>query len=752
MSAAPRAPSPLLSLLLLSTMLSATPALAQQTDPEGTAESATGQAEAVTENIGADIVVTARRREEKLIDVPISLTVVTGEALDNQGALDITFLQRQTPNFTIETARGSNSTLIAFIRGVGQQDPLWGFEPGVGLYVDDVYIARPQGAVLDIFDVARTEVLRGPQGTLYGRNTIGGAIKYVTNRLGNDLAFQGRAMFGSYDQVDLIGRFVAPVTSKLSVGGAVAWYNRDGYGENLVTGEDNYNKDVLGFRGSAEWQPNERLFIRIAGDRTADNSNPRHGHREVGNGGLPAFEPPENEYDTAAGILGDQKVVTWGVSGTVEYMISDEWAAKSITAWRQGYTDTIIDFDSTQGPILDVPAFYNDDQFTQEVQLLWNSERFQGVAGFFYLNGTAAGAFDTVLGLLNTTIFTSGSVDTSSVAFYGDVTWNLSEKWILSGGLRWTQDKKTGTVYRQNFTGIRSPEFGNPGAIPGLVRTDYTNSRTDSKLTPRFTLTYQFNPDVNAYVSYAEGFKSGGFDMRGDAILTPTTVEGYAPETLNSVEAGLKGNFLENSLYLALAGFYSKYNDQQVTIQVPSIAGGIASFVDNAGKAVIWGFEAEAIAQLPMGFSWNLGVGYTNADYKEFLTYIFGGTTPVDVADQRWFQNTPSWTINTSVTWTGDVFGGQLLVMPMLYMRSGYQLFEVRVPELDEPGGYVLFDFSVNWIAPSERWKLGFYARNLTDARYRTGGYNFPGAAFGNSITGFYGAPRTFSGAIEFRY
>ena len=126
---------------------------------------------------GGDIIVTARRREETLQDVPISVTAFTGEALSQQGAVDITTLQDKTPNLTLQIARGSNSTLIAFIRGVGQQDPLWGFEPGVGLYVDDVYIARPQGAVLDIFDVQRVEVLRGPQGTLYGRNTIGGAVK-----------------------------------------------------------------------------------------------------------------------------------------------------------------------------------------------------------------------------------------------------------------------------------------------------------------------------------------------------------------------------------------------------------------------------------------------------------------------------------------------------------------------------------------------------------------------------------------------
>jgi iron complex outermembrane receptor protein len=163
-----------LPLLALVASLAA-PAMAQQAPAVETAEASSD-----------DIIVSARRRDESLINVPIAVSVFSGQTLEAQGAPDITALQRQAPNLTLQVARGSNSTLIAFIRGVGQQDPLWGFEPGVGLYVDDVYIARPQGAVLDIFEVDRVEILRGPQGTLYGRNTIGGAIKYVTRRLGHE--------------------------------------------------------------------------------------------------------------------------------------------------------------------------------------------------------------------------------------------------------------------------------------------------------------------------------------------------------------------------------------------------------------------------------------------------------------------------------------------------------------------------------------------------------------------------------------
>ena len=209
------------------------------------------QADENTRTLGR-VTVTAQRREEDLLDVPLSVTAIGSERLEVTGAVDITSIQRSTPNATIEVARGSNSTLIAFIRGVGQQDPLWGFEPGVGLYVDDVYIARPQGAILDIFDVDRVEVLRGPQGTLYGRNTIGGAIKYVTKPLGNEPDLKVKANLGSYSQADVIVSGSTPLSDTFAVGGAIAKYTRDGFGKNLNTGAEHYDKDLLAYRLSAE--------------------------------------------------------------------------------------------------------------------------------------------------------------------------------------------------------------------------------------------------------------------------------------------------------------------------------------------------------------------------------------------------------------------------------------------------------------------------------------------------------------------
>ncbi len=735
--------------LLMGAALAASPALAQTTEtpPAAPAESAS-----VVEDQGdGDIVVTARRRAESVIDVPIAMSVVTGDQLSRAGAVDITALQDKTPNLTLQIARGSNSTLIAFSRGVGQQDPLWGFEPGVGLYLDDVYVARPQGAVLDIFDVERVEVLRGPQGTLYGRNTIGGAIKYVTKRLGNDYAATARASYGSYNQFDLVGQVTVPIGDTFAIGGAIARYKRDGYGRNLTTGADQYDKDVLAARVSAEWTPTDAIFVRVAGDRTLDRSNPRHGTRLTGNGNDPRYAPTGNVYDTRAGIGDRNRVVAQGVSLTGEFQLSDLLTFKSISAYREGATNTVIDFDNTALPTLDVPAEYDDNQFTQELQLLLQGDRVQGVVGLYYLNATASGAFDTVLGGLNLTTLTSGEVKTKSYAAFGDISFDVTDQLKISGGLRYTKDDKTGTVFRRNYTGIRSPRFGNANAVPGLIRTNYTNDRSFDQFTPRVSISYEPRKDLNLYASWGRGFKSGGFDMRGDAVFTPTTVNGYDPEKITSYEVGMKGAFLDRTLFLNMAGYYSRYTDQQVTIQVPNINGGIASFVDNAGKADIYGLEIEGRMVPSRNFSAQVSFGYTNADYKEFLTFINGGTTPVDVSNQRVFQNTPEFTAAASFTASTDFAGGALSVTPEVTLRSDYSLFEIPTPALDQDG-YALVNASVNWLSDNGRYRLGMALRNLTDERYRVGGYNFPGALFGNSIIGYYGPPRTATATFEVRF
>ncbi|MDO9587642.1 MAG: TonB-dependent receptor [Brevundimonas sp.] len=695
-----------------------------------------------------DVVVSARRRDEMLKDVPISVSAIGEERLEQTGASDITALQQQTPNATVQVARGSNSTLISFIRGVGQQDPLWGFEPGVGLYVDDVYVARPQGAVLDIYDVQRIEVLRGPQGSLYGRNTVGGAIKYVTNGLSSDPELTLRGAYGSYNQIDLMAVGSIPLADNVRVGGAIASYQRDGYGSNLTTGAEHYNKDVLAGRLSAEFEPRDNISVRLAYDRVQDDSNPRHGRRLLA-GATPAGAVLPSVYDTRAGLGDDNSVMSQGASATVRIDLNDNWTFKSITAWREGETTTVIDFDNTPSPTLDIPGFYADDQLTQEFQLLFDFDRIQGVAGFFYLDGHAEGAFDTILGNAGFVIGTNGQVNTQSWAGFADVNIDLTDRLHLSLGARYTQDDKEGTVFRANYaTATRSPLLGGTPRAPTLVRTDYTNSKDFSQFTPRIALSYDLSDDMTTYASFSQGFKSGGFDMRGDAILTPNTVNGYDPETVDSYEIGLKGAL--DRLTFAASIFYNKYQDQQVTTQVPAIAG-IASFVDNVGSSTFYGAEFEGRLRILDNLTANFAVGYLHSDFEEFLRYNLTLAAYEDISDLVVLQNAPEWTGYLGFTWIGNVAGGDLAVTPSVSHRGDSSMFEFPNPILDQQA-YTLVDLSIVWTDPSDRYTLGLYGKNLTDEEYRVGGYNFPGALFDNSIIGYYGPPRTVTASLKINF
>ena len=702
-----------------------------------------------------EIVVTARRRAENLADVPIAVSAFSAQSLAERGAPDITNLQQSTPNLTLQVARGSNSTLIAFIRGVGQQDPLWGFDPGVGLYVDDVYIARPQGAVLDIYDIERIEVLRGPQGTLYGRNTVGGAIKYVTAPIADHARFNAQLNLGNYQQTDGIFSASTPIGEHFAIGGAAAIFRRDGYGTNHTTGAEEYNKDENAFRATAEWKPAEGLLFRLSGDYLEDNSNARHGHREAPGLGLAAGQTVlPDVYDNNAGLGDDNKVTTKSTSLLGEWNVNDNLTLKSITAYREGDTDTFIDFDAGPTPALDIPGLYDDNQFTQELQVVWSGDRLQLIGGLYYLDATASGAFDTILGIANLTIATSGEVKTESMAAFADASFDINDQWAVSLGGRYTEDDKTGTVYRQNFTGIGSPLFGNTAAVPGLLRTNYTNSRTFSEFTPRASVRFKPNEDLMLYTSYGKGFKSGGFDMRGDAFAYPETVEGYDPETVDAYELGIKTTTAGGHLRLAGALFYSEYNDQQITSQVAlaTVPPTIVSFVDNAGSSEIKGAELEAGIVFGESLTATAQLGYIDAKFNEFVTYNPATGMRENLADQRDFQNTPEFVGAVSLTWRHQFAGrGELAFTPIYSYRGSYQMFETAAPLLDQDS-YALVDLSFVWTSPEQRFTLGLHGRNLTDEEYRVGGYNFPGATFGNSINGYYGPPRTYTLSANFRF
>lgn len=705
-----------------------------------------------------EVVVTAQKREQSLQEVPVAVTAISENALIQNGVSDITDIQKLSPNTTLQVGRGTNSTLTAFIRGIGQQDPLWGFEPGVGIYVDDVYIARPQGAVMDILDIQRVEVLRGPQGTLYGKNTIGGAVKYVTKRMDEDRISVGGAL-GSYNQRDLKVAGSVEVADGVYVGGAIASFQRDGFGKNVVTGKDQYDKDILAGRVAVELNPTSELWIRLAADKTRDTSSPKHGYRMAP--GL-AGEPVLNSvYDTESNMLHDNLVETSGVSLSAEWQVSDSVMLKSITAHREGRTDTSIDFDSLGRADFDVPAFYEDDQFSQEFQLHWSGDTAHLVSGLYYYSGTAAGAFDAVLGYINLnpdpdnpvlpvglTQQVAGSVDTTSLSAYAHWNWNFAQDWNLSLGGRFTHDEKDADVFKANFAGLYSPTFADkhrPGEQPAVflaALTDYRNSDTWSEFSPHVGVDYRINDDTMVYASYSTGFKSGGFDMRGDASVLPSTEDGFDPEIVKTLEFGVKADLLNNRLRLNAATFYADYTDMQVTVQEMTPGGGFASAVLNVGQARIQGLELEASFAVTDNLLANMTLGLIDSEFVEFIS---GG---VDVASERDMQNTPDTTAMFQLNYSLPLASGAELVFnPTVSYRSHTQIFEVPNPVLDQKA-YTLVDMSATYYSPGANWNLSLVGKNLTDEEYRVAGYAFGGAF----DTAFYGNPRTIALSANYNF
>ena len=742
----------------------AAPASAQTTD--------TDQAAPVVDDDNV-IVVTARRREESIQDVPLSITAISGEALAKSGTLEITEIAQEVPNLTLEVSRGTNTTLTAFIRGVGQQDPVAGFEAGVGLYVDDIYLNRPQGAVLDIYDVERIEVLRGPQGTLYGRNTIGGAIKYVTAALPDETEIKVRGTYGSYNQADLIVTASTPVSDSLKVGVSGARLSRGGFGDNLVQeGVENYNKDVWGARGTIEFD-NGPLFIRLSGDYVKDNSDPRQGHRLLP-GAFSGAPVLDDVYDTRAGLdVVDQEVEAYGGGLTIAYELNDTMTVKSITGYRKDHSTTPIDFDSLPQADLDVPAIYRNKQFSQELQFLYEGDRLSGVLGAYYLDANAFTAFDVALfttgaipsvNLPGLNAQTLGDVDTKTWSIFGDFTYDLTDQFSLSLGGRYTWDKRTSRILRTTFVGGYSDLFPPTDAVPIAVTSDFNGSATFKEFTPRASLSFKPNANHTFYATYSKGFKGGGFDPRGQTSQAPD-LDGdgdidyadqyeflsFAPETVDSYEIGWKASLLDDSLFISLAAFKGDYTDVQIpgSVGVDSNGDGISdSFVgitSNAGDADVNGVEFEGRAVVGrnfagpgsrLAFNWALGV--LDAKYNTFIDALGN-----DVADQRVFQNTPDVTVNTGFDLGIPVASGIVDFLGSVSLRSDASQFELPGP-LDQDG-YALVDASIVYTDDSDRWSVGIHGKNLFDQRYIVSGYDFvTGSVLGleGNLTAFYGDPR----------
>ena len=737
------------------------PALAQETrQPEG--------------RILESIEVTARRTVEDMQKVPLAVTSIGAEDITDRGLATILEVQQFSPNTTLQESRATNSTLTAFIRGVGQEDPLWGYESGVGIYIDDVYIARPQGAVLDILNIQRVEVLRGPQGTLYGKNTVGGALKYVTKRMTGEAELAANVTAGSYGQQDLKLVGQVPVTDDFYLGFGYANLSRDGYGKFLVSdlpGQDreNYNKDLQAYRITAEYTPLDNVFIQFGYDKTEDDSNSKGGYRLLPSLLTNAAPVPSSIYDSYTSLPTKNRVETEGVNLTVEWDVNSATTLKSITSQRENYSPVSIDFDNTPLRIFDVPAIYEDDWFTQEFQLNYRADNFNVVSGLYYFDSESCGVFDAVLeelgkalGAAGLTREVSGCSNSKSTAVYVDGTYRLNEQWSVSGGIRYTKDEKSAVVRNGLIFATVYPESN---WVPGYVRGATVgtpivldDSADWSKVTPRISVEYQATDETMLYASYSEGFKSGTFNPRAERAEPAAN-----PEDVESYEIGIKTD-LTPTFRLNAAAFMLDHKDRQYISVIPDPTNNAAlnQRLGNVGQSEATGMEFEFTWIAGQNLSLFGNVGLIDAEFKNVFSFD-ANLNRIDITDNFVITNTPETTANLGFNYDLPIANGDVVFTGNYSYRSDYSLSELG--NVLEQDAYGILNLSASWTSADGKISLALHGKNLTDEEFLVGNYAFLGAAnpalpngyaagLGGDTTliGYYGAPRTVSLSLGYRF
>ena len=695
------------------------------------------------------VVVTARKRAETLQDVPIAVSAFTGEDLRTQNVQNLGDLQGKVPSLQIYAARGSNTTLTAYIRGVGQADPTWGFDPGVGIYIDDVYMARPQGAMLDVFDVDRIEVLRGPQGTLYGKNTIGGAIKYVSNPLPVKTEGSVEATVGTHGEKDV----------KASLGGASAdqvWRGRiayasghnDGFGENILTGSRNGNKNTNAARATIGFFPSSQFNMQLSVDGVRDNSNPRGAKMLTVNKLDPAYQPLSSDFDTRSGFAQLNRTKLYGSALTMNWIASPNWSLKSVTAVRGSSTDTNIDFDTLPEKIADVNAVYKDHQFSQEFQANYDAGgSLHGVFGAYYFDGRADGEIHNIflgsppystLGLSQYGS-TGGRMGTKSYAGYGDFTWDINPSWSLDVGLRYTHETKTALI--QNF-GFSDATF----TTRTSTLADFSGSHATSNISPKVSLDWSANDQVKLYASYSEGFHSGGYNIRANCVAVPSSCRPIDDEKVQSFELGSKMTFLDGALMMNTALFHNLYTNIQLSVfssyTLPNGSQGFFGDFTNAGKGHIDGLEEEFAWKPAENWTLRGNVAYLHTKYTEYMT------RGVNVADQQKFTNAPKWSGGLSLENTTPLASGGSVSARVNYTYQSMVYPETTLSPLIAQPAYGLWNAGVIWQI-NQPWSLSLQGSNLANKSYRTTGYNVGALGI---YTGFYGAPRMVTLTAKYRF
>ena len=727
-----------------------------------------------------EIIVTARRREESLWTVPGSVSAFSERQLRDLQATDMRQVQYAVPNFHFQRSDSSNAAV--YLRGIGQNDSLPFVEPGVGVYIDDVYVARTQAAFVELFDVERVEVLRGPQGTLYGRNSPGGAVKLITRQPADEFEAYAELGTGNLNAKIYNGRISGPLSSdgrwkgKISLSGV----KRDGYSENPVLGGSDGDTNTLSFRSGLDFEPSDNLDLELRWEGKFER--PNRSLTPIRKTPLTLFPDPVGDpfnpvtylpteeafgspyvVEGTANILAD--LTTHGASFKSRWQFKDDWYLESITAYRSLSWDFVLDADSTPHPVLDIPVYEDADQFSTELRVAYESDSGRSfTGGVFYFNDhdIVLAGFDDAsasfqfLGLFFPLISVGvpsggyGESDqrTRSIAAFADITFPISDTTSVEIGARYTNDEKEITRRGEFFfdptlsLSLDQPPFLAGVGFPG----EYLQGEQDwNAVTPRAVLSYQPNDSVTVYGSVSRGFKSGGFPGRAFA---GSEFEPFDPETVWTFETGIKGRDSDNRFTYTAAYFYNDYNDLQLNgFGQDPVTGQFVSLFTNAASAEIQGIESVVSYRPNDRLSIDASVGYLNAEYEEFETLVNGVLT--DVSTRR-LPNAPEWTGFLGVTYSDQLTPGIAGTFHVDVAYKGDHANESSdSPNLAVAAATYLNAF-VSIAASDQSWEVRVGGTNLTDEARAAQSFNT--AEFSGVETAFMGPPRQYDIRLLLRF
>jgi iron complex outermembrane receptor protein len=729
-----------------------------------------------------EIVVTAQKREESLQDTPISITAFTASGMEKLGVTNIQELGAFTPNVTFDFTSpisGASNAASIFIRGIGQSDFALTTEAGVGTYVDGIYMSRSVGGVLDVLDIERIEVLRGPQGTLFGRNTIGGAINITTMAPGPDFGGHAEVSVGDNSRVHLRTSVNIPISESLFVRLSASSKDRDGFvkgllgpdlrsvppgdkaipGGGITSQTDLGNENRSAVRGTFLWEASPTFSATLSADFARIREN-NAADILVGTTGSPlngpvvfvynTFEAPgrtlpgfDNAFYTDENfVTGDLKTTYstgpngssidgWGVGLTLEWDALDNLTIKSLTSYRD--TDGYFNRDADGSPI-DLTHTsnydYQHEQFSQELQFIGDlmDSRLNYAAGIYYFEEEGSDPlvvdFPESFGNL---FLDQVDIDNRSIAGYAQATFDVTDRIALTGGIRYTKDKKKFFTDQYIVTGTASPiVFGAPaGTVIPLVPRNSQAAETFTDWSPRASIDFQVTDELLGYGSYTQGFKSGGFNLR--YVLPREAVLPFDPEEVETWELGFKWEGLNRRLRVNGAAFYTDYSNVQVTI-FENLG---APVTLNTGEAEIKGFELEFITVPVPNLQISGGIGYTDAKYTELrnISADLPASEQIVTLDTK-LANTPEWQFSAAADYTVPMGASGEVDLHLDWSFSDDVHNDAQNSPFLFQKSYHLLNASVTYISPNDDWRLRFFVDNLTDKRIIVSGDSNFGIGF----------------------